>query len=259
MKIEVIEALKRARFRGLALLLSVFAVLSVSPVSAHAPSGAGGASDVELPVITIQASDGTIVETTLDDAVALHGHLCICVAGAYRALGSGIEGLYESDEVPCQGELEVLYCHPGKGYKQIFEGVLGPECVTYEKVGDSQHLTPDNFSYTFTRRDTGEVLEMCAYSEVVSEQFVEMRYAVGGFDKGWHEDEPSDAEVSAYADVWAGVLNEFLERPSWELFEGVEPPDDEAPTGALIFSGALVAMLGVGLVISAWSSKRRRN
>ena len=241
------------------LLLSALALVPVSPVCAHAPEGAGEIDEVEIVPIRMQDTDGVLLETTLDDVAELHGHLCICGVASYRVLLVAIDALYAEDEIPTRGELEVVYHHPGKAHKQVFEHVLTAECVTYEKLGNPQHLTADHFVYVFTRTDTGEMFETRVREGVVPETFGDLRYGVKGFEKGWHSEEPTEAEKEEYAAVWTGALNSFMTLPAWELYEGVEAPEESAPLGALVFSGAVIVLLGGGFVYSSQSRGGRRN
>jgi hypothetical protein len=92
-------------------------------------------------------------------AVEAHGHLCVCGATAFRVTQVVIAQLWDQ-EIPTKGELAVTYHHPGKGHKEVFEYLLGPENVTYVKAGDPKHLTlEDNYVYTFIRKDTGATWE----------------------------------------------------------------------------------------------------
>jgi len=52
-------------------------------------------------------------------------------------------------------------------------------------------------------------------------------------------------------------LNNLLTLPLWELYTGVEEPEEPAPVGAIIFSGALVILIAVGFIYSARGKKRQ--
>jgi len=148
-------------YLSMALLLVVAAMtlfLTV-PVSAHAPEGAGDAPVVEITPIQIYDKEGTLLEISIDDVATIHGDLCTCVAGAYRVTQAAIAVLYGEEELPTQGNLTLVYHHPGTGHKQVFDYILTPECVVYEKTGNPQHMTMEHWIYTFTREDTGEVFE----------------------------------------------------------------------------------------------------
>lgn len=243
----------------IALLLAVVAitVLAAAPVSAHAPEGAGEAPEVEIEPVQIYDKEGNLLEISIDDVAAIHGDLCVCVAGGYRVTQAAIAVLYNEDEIPTQGNLTLLYHHPGTGHKQGFELILTPECVTYEKVGNPQHMTMDHWVYKFTRTDTGEVFETQINEGIIAEGFFELRYEVNGFEKGWHENPPTEEEKAGYAAAYTETFNNLMTLPVWELYTGVEEPEEAAPVGAIIFSGALVVLITFGFIYSARGKKRQ--
>lgn len=239
-----------------ALLLAVVAILLLAaPAAAHAPEGAEEVAEVELVPIQIYDEEGNLLEISIDDAAEIHGELCICVAGSFRVIQAAIAVLYGEDEVPGQGDLTLVYHHPGIGQQQVFEYILTPECATYEKTGNPQQMTLDHWVYTFTRLDTGEVFETQVNEGVIAADFFDLRYKVSGFKKGWHENEPTEAEQAGFAAAYTETLNNLLTLQVWELYSGVAEPEEPAPVGAIIFSGALVVLITVGFVYSARGKK----
>jgi hypothetical protein len=236
-------------------LLSIFS-LSAIPAYAHAPEGAGEAPEVVIEPIQIYSRDGTLLEISIDDVAEVHGELCLCVAGGFRATQAAISALYDEEELPAQGDLTLVYHHPGKGHKQAFDLILTPECVTYEKLGNPQHMNLDHWVYTFTRVDTGEVFETQVKEGVIAQDFFDHRYAVNGIKKGWHEDEPSEEEKAAFASGYTETLNNVLTLPLWEIYSGIEEPEEPAPVGGIIFSSALVLAIGVGFIYSSRLKRR---
>lgn len=232
------------------------AVLAPAAVLAHAPEGASNVGAVELGPIVMLDEHSAVDEVTIDEMAAVHGDLCICVMAAFRATQTAVAELYGEDELPVRGELTVLYNHPGKGHQQVLEALLSPECVTYEKLGDPQQLTSAQFTYRFSRTDIGESITLHVRGEIVPVRFTELRYAVDGFEKSWHAEEPSQAERDEYAVVWSGVMDSFASLPEWELYEEIEQPEEPAPAGAIAFSAAVLVFLGLGFVYSARSRGR---
>jgi hypothetical protein len=233
------------------LMMIAMALFIQSPVSAHAPQGAGEIAEVEIEDIEIYDPEGNLITVSTDDVAEIHGELCTCVAGSYRATQAAIMVLYGEDELPVQGQLTLVYHHPGIGHKQVFEYILTPECVTYEKVGNPQHMTMDHWVYTFTRLDTGEVFETQVNEGVIAPDFFNLRYEVNGFEKGWHENEPTEDERVQFAAAYTDTLNNFLVMPVWELYSDVPEPEEPAPLGAIIFSGALVVLIAFGFIYSS--------
>jgi hypothetical protein len=243
---------------GMALVLALAAAMLCLPLpaAAHAPEGAGEPVEVEIEPIEIYDQDGNLLEISIDDMAEIHGDLCMCVAGGFRVTQAAIAVLYEDGEIPVQGDLTLVYHHPGKGHQLVFESVLTPECVGYEKLGNPQQMTLDHWVYTFTRLDTGEVFETQILEGVIAPDFFEFRYAVNGFAKGWHEDEPTQEQKTLFAAAYTESLNNFLSLPLWELYSGVEEPEEPAPVGAIIFSGALMALIVIGFSYSARGKRR---
>jgi len=119
-----------------------------------------------------------------------HGHICVCGATAFRVTQIAISRLW-GQEVPTKGQLKVIYHHPGKGHKDVFKYLLGPENVTYKKVGDPRHLTlAQHYTYLFVRKDTGATWKTQMKEGVIPKGFFDLRYKVKGFLIGWHKKKP---------------------------------------------------------------------
>ena len=257
MRLNILKRTNAGPATTLLLALAVVAsLLTASPVAAHAPQGAGDVEEFELEAVQIYDADGNLLEISIDDVAEIHGDLCMCVAGGYRAIQAAIFVLYEEDEVPTQGELTALYHHPGQGHKQAFESILTAECVTYEQIGSPQQMTLDYWSYEFTRNDTGETFELQLLDSIIPRDFFDYRYAVNGYTKGWHEDEPTEEERTLFAAAYTDSLNNLLTLPLWELYEGIEEPEEPTPVAAIVFSSALVVLVAVGFVYSARGKRR---
>jgi len=231
-------------------MLAAALVLPVSPVYAHAPQGAGEALEVVLEPIEIYDQGGNLLEISIDELAEMEGNLCVCISNSFRVIQTAIEQLYGEDEIPTQGEFTAVYRHPGAGHKMAFTHILTEECAMYEKT-HPQKMTMENWVYTFTRLDTGEVFETQVLEGVIAEGFFDLRYKVNGFKNGWHEDEPTEEEKSAFTAAWSETRDNFLTMPAWELYSGVEEPEEPAPVAAIAFSTGLIALIGVGFVYSA--------
>lgn len=240
------------------LLAALVAVLlfAAIPVCAHAPQGAGEAPEVGLEPIEIFDLEGNLLEISIDDLAEIEGNLCICISTSFRVIQAAVANLYEDGEIPTRGDFTAVYRHPGKGHKNAFNCVFTEEYATYEKTGNPQKMTMDNWVYTFTRHDTGEVFETQVLDGVIADGFFELRYKVNGFKNGWHENEPAEEEKAAFKAAWTETRDNFLTMPSWELYSGVEEPEEPAPVGAIIFSGALVVFVIIGFIYSARGKRR---
>ena len=239
-----------------AVLLSIFS-LSAIPAYAHAPEGSSEAPEIVLEPIRIYDLEGNLLEISIDELAEIEGNLCVCVATSFRVIHTAIDQLYGDDEIPTQGELTAVYRHPGEGHKNSFNHILTPDYAIYEKTGNPQKMTIDNWVYTFTRVDTGEIFETRVREGIIADGFFDLRYKVNGYKKGWHEDAPTEEEKAAFAAKWTETRDNFLTMQSWELYSGVEEPEEPAPVGGIIFSSALVLAIGVGFIYSSRYKRRK--
>jgi len=237
-------------------LLASPMIVPISPAYAHAPQGSGAAPEVELSPIQIYNQEGNLLEISIDELAELEGNLCVCIATSFRVVQTAIDELYGEDEIPTQGEFAAIYRHPGKGHETAFTHIFTPEYATYEKIGNPQKMTMDNWVYTFTRLDTGEVFETQVREGVIAEGFFDLRYKVNGFKNGWHEGEPTEEEKAEWVAKWTETRDTFLTLPAWELYSGVEEPEEPAPVAAIAFSGVLIVLIGTGFVYSARGKRR---
>jgi hypothetical protein len=259
MKVNIFKKLYCSACVLLLLAISVLVVLlPAGPLYAHAPDGVGDAVEVELEPVLIYNGEGELLEITIDELAELEGNLCVCIATSFRVIRTAIEQLYQEDEIPSQGEISAVYRHPGKGHKKVFEYVFTPEFATYEKTGNPQQMTVSNWVYTFTRLDTGEVFETQVRDGVIAEGFFDLRYKVNGYENGWHEDEPTEGERAEWITKWSQTRDNFLTMPSWDLYTGVEEPEEPVPVIAVAFSGVLIVSMLIGFVYSGRGKKNNR-
>ena len=239
------------------LVISLMAAfLGSVPVSAHVPEGAGKTAEFVLEPIRIYSQGGDLLEYSIEDLGEMKGGVCMCLSGGFRAIQAAISALYGEDELPVQGELTVLYHHPGSGHKLVFETVLTAECVVYEKAGNPQRMTMKHWAYTFTRTDTGEVFETQLKGGVIPDGFFDLRYEVNGYTNGWHDEKPTEEEYNGFSAAYTDAMNNILTFPLWELYEGIEEPEEETPAGVIVFGFALLLSIVIGFI---YSSKGKRS
>ncbi|MEA1959083.1 MAG: hypothetical protein U9N44_05395 [Chloroflexota bacterium] len=246
----------------LVLLLSLAVSLAAVPVEAHAPSGAGDPAEFEMDDIWIYDVDGGPLKISIDDAAGAHeGGLCPCVAAAFRVTQAAIGELWDlEEEYPSQGELLVTCRHPSKGYKDVFEYILTEGSCTFElPEGTSiENITMDNYVYTFTRTDTEDELNIQLNASVVPDGFFDIRYKVKGYDKGWHNDNPTGNERDTFVSKWSEFRDNLLTMEAWELFDGIDEGVEEFPTAGVAFTGILACLLLLGGVYSLRGKVRRK-
>jgi len=171
--------------------------------------------------IQIYDKQGELINRSIEGvAKEAHGDLCLCAAAAARTTQVAIIELF-GEEIPTQGDLKVTYHHPGEGHKDCLEYILSPECTTYEPTGDPKNLTLDNFAYTFVRTDNGVTFETKVKDGVISEEFFDLRYKVKGFTNGWHNNPPTEAEMTAFKQKKSEARNNILTMEAHQVFENV--------------------------------------
>lgn len=236
---------------ALALLLSLMMPLAATVEAA--PHGARELPEYELEDIWIYDADGKPLKISIEDVADAHGELCICVACAFRVTQAAVAELWDlEEEYPRQGELEVTYHHPSQGHKDAFEYLLTEGCCTLEMPEGTRidHLTMENYAYTFTRMDTGDTLDVQVNEGVFPEGFFALREKV-------KSGEATDDEKAQFASQWSDARDNFLLTEAWELFEGVEEPGEEPfPSVGVGFTGALLLLIIVAFVYS-WRGRRR--
>jgi hypothetical protein len=257
MKLDIYRKAAGGLRAALLVTIAAMSLFTAVPVYAHAPQGAGEAPEVELEPIQIYDQEGNLLEISIDDLAEIEGNLCVCIATSSRVIQTAIDNLYEDDEIPTRGDFTAIYRHPGKGHKNAFNHIFTEEYATYEKTGNPQHMTMENWVYTFTRHDTGDVFETQVLEGVIADRFFDLRYKVNGFKNGWHENPPTEEEKVAFVAAWTETRDNFLTLPAWELYSGVEEPEEPAPVGAIIFSGALVVLVVIGFIYSARGKRNK--
>ena len=256
-----------------ALVLMALSTASFSiPVDAHMP-GAKAPPAFELSPIVI-ADDGTEVEITIEHVAEYHAsrvkkepQICVCLACAFRATQLGISEVW-GEEIPARDDIKIISRLPTPGSRDCFRYVTGtgPGIETKTK-GEYKIILPDgteitnmtnknlkklskdntldNFRFDICRRSTGECFEVVLKEGVFPEDFFELRKKVR-FDLK----NATEEERTLFKSEWEDTRDKFLTLPDWELFEGVEEPEEPFPVGGAIFFSILVIGLGLLLVLS---------
>jgi hypothetical protein len=241
-------------FRIAALALIVLAVIAVpltaSPAGAQ-PPGARELPEYELEDISIYDEDGNLLEISIEDVAEAHeGELCTCVACVFRVVQAAISELYEED-IPKQGEIKVTYHQPSDGHKIAFESLLGAKNCTLEMPPgtSAKHLTRENYRYEFSSTYTETTFETQVREDIFPEGYFELREKV-------KNQTATSEEKTEFAEQWSDLRDNFLTMELWELFEGIEAPEEEEgegfPAGAVLF-GVLV----VGVIVFTLTRRGR--
>ncbi|MCK4476144.1 MAG: hypothetical protein KAU16_05400 [Methanophagales archaeon] len=259
--------LKAVAIVALVLLALSTAVISVD---AHMP-GARAPPEFELePVVIID--DGTEIEITIDDIGEYHGAICVCGACAFRASQLGILEIW-GEEIPARDDIRIISRLPTLGSMHCFQYVTGtgPKIETKTK-GEYKIILPDgtkitnmskknlkkvskgntldNFRFDVCQNSTGECFKVVVKEGVYPENFFELRKKM----KFGIPENATSEEKALFKSGWEDTRDKFLTSPNWELFEGVEEPEEEEPDvvgGATFFSILVIGLiLLLGLVYS---------
>ena len=267
--------LKAVAVTIMALVLMVLSTASFSiPVDAHMP-GAKAPPAFELSPIVI-ADDGTEIEITIEDVAEYHAsrvkkepQICLCLACAFRATQLGLSEVW-GEEIPARDDIKIISRLPTPGSRDCFRYVTGTgPGIETKTMGEYKIVLPDgteitnmtnknlkklskdntldNFRFDICRRSTGECFEVVLKEGVFPGDFFELRKKVKFDPKNATEE-----ERTLFKSEWEDTRDKFLTLQDWELFEGVEEPEEEEAdvVGGAIFFSILVIGLGLLLVLS---------
>lgn len=254
------------------MLLILFAVLAFSQGAlAHMP-GAAPMPEVDLGPIVV--SDGGVpVEITIDDVAVYHGEMegkepdaCICCACMYRVLLSGISELW-GDEIPERSDIGVqsrlvsngalhtawLVTGTGPGMDPASAGQLtlvdpsGSILTDYSKEARmkiAKNRCFEDYEFVITRFSTGKSVTLTVRDDIFPDSFLELRKAVKV------DQTATEAETAEFLAQWESLRDDLLQKPDYELFNEIEPPEEEEPdiVGGGIFL-ALLCIAVAGMVV----------
>jgi len=244
---------------------------------AHMP-GADPAPEADLgPIVVLD--NGVPVEIGIDDVAEYHGrlegeepHACICCVCMYRVLLAGINEVW-GDEIPERSDIGVqsrlvsdgaLHAAwyvtgtgPGTGAGSAGRLTLvapnGSALADYSKqvrMAIAKNRCLDDYRFEVTRLSTGESVTLTLREDLFPEGFFELRRAVN-VDKT-----ATEAESAEFLEKWSSLRADILQKPDYELFNEIEPPEEEEPDvlcGGVFL--ALLCIMGAGIVLMG---KKRR-
>ncbi|RKX64608.1 MAG: hypothetical protein DRP42_06105 [Tenericutes bacterium] len=174
----------------------------------------------EFTDLTLQIyDDGELLDISLDDVGAAHGHICPCVAAAFKASQTAF---LVWDGVPARGDLEIVSAHPSDGHTETFEYILNSsEDVTVElpEGTDSVNLTVENYNYKFIEKSTGDMVVVSVEEGLFPDGFFDMR-------KRCKTGVATPDEKSAFKLAKGELKEKILYLPAGDVFE-VEHTGDE--------------------------------
>jgi len=200
--------------------------------------------------------------------------ICPCSSCAFRAALLGISELW-GDEIPERADIKFISRRPTPGATQCLQYITGsgPKVPDVTSKGELQMILPDGteitdlsvknlkkymvdmdlstWNFVTIRKSTGEEFEVQVKEGVHPEGFSELRKKVKV------EKTATPEEIDEFRMQWEAVRDAFLTQPDWELFEGVEEPEEEEQDvvgGAIFFSILVIAL--ISLMALVYSRKR---
>lgn len=167
----------------------------------------------EFTDLTLRISDeGELLDISLDDVGAAHGHICPCVAAAFKTSQTAFLAW---DGVPARGDLEIVSAHPSDGHTETFEYILNSsDDVTVElpEGTDIMNLTAENYNYRFIEKSTGDMVVVSVKDGLFPDGFFELR-------KKCKENVATPDEKSAFKLAKAELEEKILYLPAEEVFD----------------------------------------
>lgn len=126
-----------------------------------------------------------LLEITMEEVGEYHGDICVCLTIAFRATQLAISQLWRG-EIPSRGDFKIISALPTPGSKDAFEFIT--RVITREKGTDfdiklpegtdRKNMAKDNFTFTFVRKSTNELIKIQMNEEVFPEGYFELRNKV---------------------------------------------------------------------------------
>ena len=131
----------------------------------------------EFTDLTLRIDDetGELLDISLDDVGAAHGHICPCVAAAFKASQTAFLAW---DGFPARGDLEIVSAHPSDGHTETFEYILNSSddvTVDLPEGTDIVNLTAENYNYRFIEKSTGDMVVVSVKEGLFPDGFFDMR------------------------------------------------------------------------------------
>jgi len=162
--------------------------------------------------LRIDDETGELWDISLDDVGAAHGHICPCVAAAFKASQTAFLAW---DGVPARGDLEIVSAHPSDGHTETFEYILNSsDDITVElpEGTDIVNLTAENYKYGFIEKSTGDTVVVSVKDGLFPDGFFEMR-------KRCKTNAATPDEKSVFKLAKVELKEKILYLPAEEVFE----------------------------------------
>ena len=171
-------------------------------------SAAKESTDLALQIY----DEGELLDITLDDVAEAHGHVCPCVAAAFKA---SMTAFLVWDGIPARGNLEIVSAHPSDGHTETFEYILNSSDDVTVKLPDGTdilNLTEENYRYSFIEKSTAGMVVVSVKDDLFPDGFFEMR-------KRCKTNVATPDEKSAFKLAKKELKEKVLYLPAEEVFE----------------------------------------
>ena len=169
----------------IALIVGIFTLFGLIDAYSETPKekktiSARQVLPCNMPIVIY---DGTKpVKISLEDIGKIHGHICPCVLVAFRSMQK-VMCLWRGKHLQ-RDDLMIITAHPSDGIEDAFDFVTKAKTGKNRK-GDfkvklplgskAKEIGPDNYTFTFTRKSTGDTLVIKLRKEVFPKNFFELR------------------------------------------------------------------------------------
>ena len=253
------------------VIMSVLALSLATAADAHMP-GAKPLPDFELTPVVINDGE-TEIEITIEEVGKYHGDICVCGSCAFRATQLGISQIW-GDEIPARDDIRIISRLPTPGSRDCFQYITGTgQGLETNTKGEYKMILPDGtvvtnmtkknlkklsknvgidyFKFDVCRISTGECFEVAVKEQAFPDGYFELRKKV----KFGIPENATSEEKALFKSDWEIIRDGFLTSPDWQLFVGVEEPEEENDVvgGAIFFSILVIASF---LLVSLMYSKR---
>jgi hypothetical protein len=193
--------------------------------------------------------------------------ICPCVITAFRAALLGISEVW-GDEIPERNDICITSCLPTSGSIQTFQYLTGTgsNIPDVSAKGQFKVVLPNgtevtdlskknirtlsinnsmaNYHFTIERISTGEEYEAVYADGTYSDEYFPLRLKV----KMNMPDDPTPEESQEFVTMYEDVRDSLLSNEDWELFDGIDEPEEDVPIVAILFSAVLL-LIFIGLIV----------
>jgi hypothetical protein len=193
--------------------------------------------------------------------------ICPCVITAFRAMLLGISQVW-GDETPERNDICITSCLPTLGSMQVFQYITGTGSKVPDVTSKGQFKivlpngtevmdlskknvkklsidnSMENYHFTIGSVSKGEEYEVVYLEETYPDEYFPLRLKV----KMNMPDEPTADENGEFVTMYEDVRDSLLSNEDWELFEGIDEPEEDIPIIPIVLAGLAICFF-IGLFV----------